>query len=317
MSESPETLRLIENSKFLRGVSHDAIQSLFAKSKRVTLDAGDRLLSPDRLNEHVYIVISGRLSVQVSLASTEKPIAMLTAGECVGEMSVLVDGMVSAYVIAASACELLDVDYATFWELLDSSSEAARNMLNILVYRVRLGNEVMADSLLYRDELPDSDIIDKLTGLYNYHGVRRKFDRLVHRCMVDHQHLSLILLEVDEHDKEGVESRTQGEQSLRTIARTILASLRPDDHSARLIGKKFSVLLANTTLAEALDAAERLRTAISQTPIQMPDGSALPAVTVSVGVGEALAEDTYGILIARVDMALEKARAAGGNHVST
>ncbi len=318
MFDSPEILRLIKNSKLFRGVPRETLEPFFKNAKRITLRQGTKLLSPGKINENVYIVVSGRLSVQITPSSSEKPIAMIAQGECVGEMSVLVDGLVSAYVIAVSDCELFSIDYGSFWSLIDGSNEAARNMLNILVYRIRLGNEMMADSLLHREEPSDSDITDNLTGLFNYHGLRRKFDRVLQRCIAGNKPMCLIVLKVDQHDHtESDDNRSRADQLLRTVAQTILTFLRPDDNSARLIGNKFGVLLAEIPLSAAVDTAERLRKAISHMPIVMPDGFSVPAITISAGVGEAMRTDTCGTLIARVDQALEQAVSAGGNRVVT
>lgn len=314
VNDAPQILRLIETATLFRGVPRAIIEPVFRKAKQVSLKQGDWLLSPGKINEQVYIVLSGRLSVQISPASSAEPIAMLTAGECVGEMSVLVDGLVSAYVIAATNCDLLAIDYASFWGLIDGSNEVARNMLNILVHRVRLGNAIMADSLLHRNNFPDNDVIDSTTGLYNYHGMHRKFDRLLQRCVVGKQPLNLILLEVDDQPRDGMEE-SFWDQPLHTIARTMLTFLRPDDHAARLIGRKFAVLLANIPVAEALATAERLRVTISQVPIMLPNGKSLPPVTISAGVSEAFPDDTWSTFIARADMALEQAIRRGRNIV--
>lgn len=308
MIDSPEIFRLIETATLFRGVPHEILKPLFREAKLVTLKQGEQLLSPNKINENVYIVISGRLSVQTTPSLSNKPIAMLAPGECVGEMSVLVDGMVSAYVIAATKSELFAINYASFWSLIDGSNEAARNMLNILVHRVRLGNRIMADSLLHHDSFPDSDIIDSLTGLYNYHGIHRKFDRLLLRCAVGKQPVCLIVLEVDEFEKTMDRvGDSHVDQTLRTIAQTLLKFLRPDDHAARLVGGKFVVLLANTSLADAFSMTGRLRATISEAQILLPDGSTLPPVAVSAGAAEALPDDKWGALIARADIALQQA----------
>lgn len=317
MIDSPEIQRLIEAAPLFRGVSSEILASLFRKAKLVTLKQGDKLLSPGKINEHVYIVISGHLSVQFTPSSSIEPIALLSPGECVGEMSVLVDGLVSAYVIATTGCELFAIDYTSFWSLIDGSNEAARNMLNILVRRIRLGNEVMADSLLLHENFPDNDIVDKLTGLHNYHGMHMKFDRLLFRTVTGNQHLCLILLEADTPETAGHGTEGPlGDQTLRTIAQTILTFLRPDDHASRLHGKRFAVLLANISPADAFATAERLRASICQTPVILPDGNTLPPVTISAGVSVALPDDTWGELIARSDMALELAIDAGRNRVA-
>jgi diguanylate cyclase (GGDEF)-like protein len=314
--DSPEILRLIETAPLFRGISREVLDPLCQKARLVTLKPGERLLSPDVINEHVYLLISGRMSVQVTPSLLDEPITMLTSGECIGEMSVLVDGLVSSYVIASTSCELFVIDYLSFWSLIDGSSEAARNMLNILVQRIRLGNEVIADSLVHHHSHPGSDIIDYLTGLYNYHGMHGKFERLLQRCVIDQHPLCIIVLEVDELDKPRVSAgKVLGDQSLRTIAQTMLTFLRPDDHAARLIGNKFAVLLSNLSLANACATAERLRSAISQTPIVLPDGNELPPFTISAGVSEALPDDTWNTFIARADISLEQAIDAGRNRV--
>lgn len=306
-------LNLIENASLFHGMPRELLSPLFQKAELVNLKQGERLLSPGIINEHVYIIITGHLSVQVTPSSLDEPIATLNPGECVGEMSVLVDSIVSAYVIASTDCQLLSIDYASFWSLINGSSEAARNMLNILVQRIRLGNEVIADSLLHHNDLPASNIIDSLTGLYSRHGMQGKFDRLLRRCTVGNEPLCLIMLEIDEQHKTTSNREFRDEQPLRTIAQMLLTFLRPDDHAARLIGKKFSVLLTDSPLADALTTAERLRTTISQIPIVMPDGSSLPPFTISLGVCEANADDTWSALIERCVAALNQAIHAGGN----
>lgn len=316
MIDSPEILRLIETASLFRGIPHTLLDPLVSRAELVTLKPGDKLLSPGVINEHVYIIISGRLSVQITPSNLDDPIAMLTPGECVGEMSVLVDSLVSAYVIASTDCKLLALDYNSFWSLIEGSNEAARNMLNILVQRIRLGNEIMADSLLHHDSFPDSDIIDKLTGLFNFHGMHQKFDRLLHRCTVDKQPLCIIVLEINDSEKNADSVRgLRDDQSLRTIAQTMLSFLRPDDHAARLIGRKFAVLLINSSLADASATAERLQTAISKTPIIMPDGNVLPSFGISLAINEALPGDSWNTLLGRADITLGQSKAS--SHIIT
>lgn len=316
MTDSPETLQKMLNSSLFKGVSVDVLEPMLSKARRNILRRGSILLEPGKVNENVYIVINGQMSVQLTPSSSERPLAIISPGECVGEMSVLVDGLVSAYVIAVSDCELYSIDYVSFWSLIDGSNEVARNMLNILVFRMRLGNELVADSLLHREGHAESDITDRLTGLFNYYGLSRKFDRLLHRCEADKRPLCLIVLKVDATGHANSEEKKfQSNQLLRTIAQTILTFLRPDDNSARLIGSKFSILLSDISLSAAIETAERLCAAISKLPIIMPDGNSIPKATISAGVGYAYPTDTCGTLISRVDQVLGEAISEGGDRV--
>lgn len=317
MIKSPEVFHLIENAALFRGVPRDILESLFQKAREVTLKPGDRLLARGKINENVYVVISGHLTVQVTPSHIDQPIAIVTPGECVGEMSVLVDSLVSADVIASTDCKLFSIDYASFWSLIETSNEAARNMLNILVRRVRLGNLIMAESLQQNDSQGERVIFDSLTGLYNRHGMHAKFERLLHRCTADSKPISLVVLEIDEFEQlENSLAELRGDQALRSIAQTMLTFLRPDDHAARLIGKKFAVLLSDTSLDDACATAERLRTHIGQSRIALPNGNVLPSFTISAGVSQSLPEDNWSTLVARAEIALEQAITAGRNRVA-
>lgn len=149
MIESPDVLRLIEAAPLFRGIPRELLEPIFHNGKLVTLKPGEKLLSPGIINEYVYIIISGCLNVQVTPSLSVKPIVTLISGEYIGEMSVLVDSLVAAYVIATTCCEIFAIDYLSFWSLIDSSNEFERNMLNIMVRRIRLSNQVMADRLLH------------------------------------------------------------------------------------------------------------------------------------------------------------------------
>ena len=152
MIDEQTILGSLNKSALFRGIPHSILAPLFKQSMQMSLQKGEQLLAPGVLNEFVYIIISGQLSVHLTQSTLDDPIAILNPGECVGEMSVLADRKVSAYVTAFTDCELLAIGYSAFWGLIKGSNDVALNMLNILVQRIRAGNEVMADSLL-QDEI--------------------------------------------------------------------------------------------------------------------------------------------------------------------
>jgi diguanylate cyclase (GGDEF)-like protein len=61
-----------------------------------------------------------------------------------------------------------------------------------------------------------------------------------------------------------------GDIVLQQIAHRLRDSLRPTDHLARIGGDEFLVLLPDTRTAEAVQAAERLRLAVSDNPLRSP-----------------------------------------------
>ncbi len=145
-AEKRELLGLLDESVLFHGVPQATLLNLVQQSMRISLKQGEQLLAPGMQNEYVYVILAGQLSVHLVPENADQPIALLNAGDCVGEMSVLMNSDVSAWVAAESDCQLLAIGYSTFWQLLKGSNEAALNMVNILVKRIRAGNEAITQS---------------------------------------------------------------------------------------------------------------------------------------------------------------------------
>jgi two-component system cell cycle response regulator len=162
---------------------------------------------------------------------------------------------------------------------------------------------------------------DALTGLAN----RRGFDRFVMEALDPArsfaQPTALLMLDLD-HFKDVNDScgHAAGDTVLRELARRWQRQVRASDLVARIGGEEFVVLLPNTTLAQAVEVAEKLRLATSIVPVALgpsEDGPAL-AVTVSIGatmMESARGEDVYALLEA-ADRALYEAKRGGRNRVT-
>lgn len=104
-----------------------------------------------------------------------------------------------------------------------------------------------------------------------------------------------------------------GDRVLAHFARSVDRVLRAPDTLGRLGGEEFAVLMRETPLDEALEAAERVRKRV--------EGSRLPGVeagrtlTVSIGVTEIGVDDTVASITERVDELLYAAKEAGRNRV--
>jgi diguanylate cyclase (GGDEF)-like protein len=317
MIHSSEILKVLESAPLFLGIPGQLLAKHLSESRPQHFAAGQILLVPGQTNNTIYIVLSGRLRIQSKESSVE-PIAILGEGECVGEMSMLGDAPVSAYVIAATDCKLLAIDHASMWELINNSHSAAHNMLNILTSRIRNTNEIVAENLEHQHGFSGDAMVDELTGLYNQQWTQEKFDRHLRRAIVGKKPSCLLLLEVDQL-KEFTRRHGQlgGDQALRDIAHTILSCLRPDDQAGRHSGGRFAVFLSNTSLPDAGTAAERLRSAVSESPVVLPSGDALPSITSSIGISQARPDDTLAGLFIRADEALQLAKDSGGNCVKS
>src|SRR5215470_6671871 len=88
--ESDFTHSLLESIALFRGVAPETVGDLLPRCGRIDVAEGDILLSPERTNRCVYVVLSGRLTVHLGSLQAPK-IADLAAGSCAGEMSLIED----------------------------------------------------------------------------------------------------------------------------------------------------------------------------------------------------------------------------------
>jgi diguanylate cyclase (GGDEF)-like protein len=91
---------------------------------------------------------------------------------------------------------------------------------------------------------------------------------------------------------------------------------RETDILARLGGEEFAIFMPDTPLAQAVEVAERLRRALANTTITLPEGQ-LTHITVSVGVTSIQPTDAnIDDLLKRADKALYEAKNSGRNRVN-
>lgn len=301
---------LLEGLELFRGVRADEVQDLLQRCGRSDIGAGDLLITPERKNEHVYIVLSGSLTVHVG--SPETPaIATMEPGACVGEMSIIEERDPSAYVVAAEASHLLVIHQSILWEMVDASHAFAKNLLVVLSERVRSHNRVIADSLR-------NATTDALTGLNNRHSMEEMFDREIRRCQRNRLPLSLVMIDVDNfkvfNDRFG---HMAGDRALSAVADILRQKFRPRDLLVRFGGDEFAVLLPDVATELAMTIAERVRESVNGATVDGSDSLMRVPVQISMGVAELQPQDTLSSLIRAADAALYRAKHAGRNTVST
>jgi diguanylate cyclase (GGDEF)-like protein len=158
-------------------------------------------------------------------------------------------------------------------------------------------------------------ITDPLTGLYNRRHIYDEAQRELDRAQRYERSLSVIIFDLDRfkdvNDKFG---HLAGDDVLRVMAHRCLDSLRHVERIGRYGGEEFVVFVPETDLKGACQVAERLRKAISETPIETR--GQLVTVTASFGVAELNGSSgDIDKLLDRADQALYVAKRSGGNRV--
>jgi diguanylate cyclase (GGDEF)-like protein len=311
-ADSDFTRSLLESIGLFRGVDPDSIADLLPRCGRIDVAEGDVLLSPERTNRCVYVVLSGRLSVHLGSLHAPK-IADLAAGACAGEMSLIEDRDPSAFVVAVEDSHLMVISHHLLWQLVDRSHTFSKNLLVVLSERVRSDNEFIASSLGVLRQAQHNALTDGLTSLGNRHWMKDMFEREVTRARTSGQSLCLMMIDIDHfkafNDQYG---HIAGDRVLVAVSEALRGYLRPTDLIARFGGDEFAVLLPGIELGQAQQTAERLRQHVSG----LSPPSLSTAITISIGVSANRADDDVATLVTRADSAMYDAKDLGRNCVA-
>lgn len=306
---------LLEGLDLFRDVRADDVQASLQRCDRKDIGNGELLLSPDHKNEHVYIVLSGSLSVHVG--SVETPaLATISPGECVGEMSIIEDRDPSAYVLAAEATHLLEIHRSILWEMVNASHEFSKNLLVVLSERVRSHNQVIADNFGELRKFERHANTDALTGLSNRHAMNEKFGRELSRCVQNDVPVAMIMIDVDNFKRfNDMFGHVAGDRALCAVAAILKQQFRPRDLLARYGGDEFAVLLPDVDIELATTIANRVRTAVSGDTGDSQDSLIQVPIQISMGVASLQTNSNLSALIRDADAALYRAKSAGRNSV--
>jgi diguanylate cyclase (GGDEF)-like protein len=155
---------------------------------------------------------------------------------------------------------------------------------------------------------------DGLTGLVNHKTFYEILEKELWRTRRYGGQISLIMVDIDNLKKiNDAYGHRAGDKVIREISRKIRTCIRQIDTAARYGGDEFAVILPNTSLADAVVAAERMVDAVSDSPITWKKEQI--ALSISVGVGQYDAENSPEDITSHSDQALYTAKQAGKNTV--
>jgi diguanylate cyclase len=153
---------------------------------------------------------------------------------------------------------------------------------------------------------------DPLTGLANRFAFDVRLGEESKRCDQQGSPLSLIIADIDRfksiNDAYGHQT---GDKVLQTVALQLRSQLRDSDMLARFGGEEFIVLLPDTSLEQANEAAEKLRRHIAKCHFHHK-AEEVP-VTISLGAASLHPGDPPEALFERADKALYLAKTRGRN----
>src|SRR5207248_4448648 len=154
------------------------------------------------------------------------------------------------------------------------------------IYRYLAGGNIEAE---YHEEIYRLTILDGLTQIHNQRYLVEFLEREVARSQRHKRPLSVLMFDIDKFKSiNDTHGHLCGDFVLRELAECIRDTIRKEDMFARYGGEEFCMVLVESEPAEALGAAERVRSTIESHPFRF---EATPIkLTVSVGVATTTGE---------------------------
>lgn len=126
----------LAKSELFQGAPESLLFFVIEQTHPRELERGEVLLSPDSENDHVYVLLSGLLSLHFE-APDSPEIRELAPGISVGEMSLIDETRPSAYVIAKEPCRVLPIHRSVLFSLISDANVVSRNLLRLLTQWIK------------------------------------------------------------------------------------------------------------------------------------------------------------------------------------
>ncbi len=209
--------------------------------------------------------------------------------------------VMTPYLFINSAIEVME-DGAFGYITKPFNPSEIRIVIEHAVERYFLMDEANKKSYYY-----DLSILDGLTGVYNHRYLHEVLDREITRARRYPQHLSVIMIDVDNFKKyNDTNGHMAGDELLRGLTNLFVRSIRNLDMVFRYGGEEFMLLMIETDKKGAQLAAERI---LNLVRLSLPS-------TVSMGISDYPADATEkDVLIEKADKALYQAKTTGKNKI--
>ena len=205
------------------------------------------------------------------------------------------------------------VDYITkpfnFPELLSR----VRTHLDLKHTRDQL-KEALQRQYQLTEKLEKLAATDALTQVWNRRHLMSLGEHEINRAKRYNRDLSLLMIYIGQFKKiNDTYGHAIGDKVLKTLAQTIVKSMRRADYFGRFGDEEFIVFLPESDSKAATIVAERLREVLDSLVISVPETEI--TIKVSIGVASYQNDPTIETVIKRADDALHQAKKQGRNRV--
>ncbi len=114
----------LQRSSLFREFTDTGLKIFAAIAQEKSLPAGSPLFAENMLGESLFIVKSGKVRVTQRQGGEEKELAVLGAGEHLGELALLAKGVRLVSAVASEPCEVVEITQRDFFKLAPEKPQA-------------------------------------------------------------------------------------------------------------------------------------------------------------------------------------------------
>jgi CRP/FNR family cyclic AMP-dependent transcriptional regulator len=136
-------------TSFFADARRDAVERIAAAGIERELRRGDVLFHEGDPPDSLYLVLSGRIAIAMAspVDHRESVVALMEPGDLFGELGLLDDGPRSAMARALETTSVLEVPFAPVKTMFEDEPRLLWNVTRLLATRLRVMDEVLADSV--------------------------------------------------------------------------------------------------------------------------------------------------------------------------
>jgi CRP/FNR family transcriptional regulator, cyclic AMP receptor protein len=138
-----DTRNLLSDIELFMGMTPTQLDWVAQRAHRRVFEAGRNVMTIDQPGEAVYIILHGTVKIHIEQGERDVILAILGAGDLLGEMSLIDSVGRSASAVTLENSLMLWMDKVTFSYILDNFPTVARNLVKILSARVRLSDQLI------------------------------------------------------------------------------------------------------------------------------------------------------------------------------
>ena len=133
MASKKLQLESLKNVPLFNACSKKELEKVAKAADEITMTEGSLIIDQGQTGREAFIILSG----DVTIKRSGRKIAVLGAGDVVGELSLLDHGPRTASAICATDCSLLVIDQRRFISVLDDVPSIAHKLMGVLASRIR------------------------------------------------------------------------------------------------------------------------------------------------------------------------------------